>query len=69
MKTPKKYREYTQEELMKEYDEMREEFAGLSKNPDSDGEELLQFLEKNQDLINAVGVRERQYLEERLSKK
>ena len=66
---PKKYRQYTDEEILKEYNEMRQELAGLSKDPDYDGEMLLQFLQKNEDLIGAVEVLEKRCFEEKLSEK
>ncbi len=67
-KRPKKYREYSEEKLHEEYDKMREEFAKMAETPDYTGEKLLDFLEKNQDLIDAVGVVDRKHWEEKLSK-
>lgn len=69
MKRPKQYREHTEEELMKEYDVMREELARLSQHSEYTGEELLAFLEQNQDLITAVEVVEKQKMDALLSKK
>lgn len=66
---PKDYRDYTDQELFEEYEAMREEFAKMTFAPDSDGTELLDFLEKNKDLIDAVGVVDKKRFEEKLAEK
>lgn len=67
LKMPKKYRNYTDEELGEEYEVMRMELAALSENPDNDGQMFLDFLEKNEDLIYAMEILQRRRFEEFLA--